>query len=45
MAYDAKNDLLIYEIDERLKKGENQLTLAVTDEVGNKSVLRMQIIY
>ena len=45
MAYDAKNDLLIYDFDERLKKGENQLMIKVTDEVGNTAVMRMQIVY
>lgn len=45
MAYDAKNDLLIYEFDERLKKGENQFTLQVTDKVGNTALLRMQFIH
>lgn len=45
MAYDAKNDLLIYELDERLKKGENELQITVKDAVGNKSVLQMKISY
>lgn len=35
MDYDAKNNLLFYEIDERMLKGENHFVLTVTDKVGN----------
>ncbi|MDT8393617.1 MAG: M23 family metallopeptidase [Bacteroidales bacterium] len=38
MEYDAKNDLLFYRIDERLKKGENNFRLIVTDNRGNEAV-------
>jgi hypothetical protein len=38
MEYDAKNDLLYYDIDERLNKGVvNSFTLLVTDMKGNES--------
>lgn len=36
--YDAKNNLLIYYIDERLKTGINKLKLVVSDNVGNEKV-------
>lgn len=36
--YDAKNDLLIYNIDKRLKTGSNKLKLVVSDNVGNEKV-------
>lgn len=38
MAYDAKNHLLTYEIDERMQKGKNIFKLEVIDNKGNKSV-------
>lgn len=37
MEYDAKNDLLFYDIDERMKKGINNFRLVVTDMKGNES--------
>jgi hypothetical protein len=37
MEYDAKNDLLFYDIDERMKKGTNSFKLVVTDVKGNES--------
>lgn len=36
--YDAKNKLLIYQIDEHIKEGHNTLDVIVTDMVGNKCV-------
>ena len=36
-AYDAKNDLLFYDVDEHLKKGKNKMEIVVTDAVGNES--------
>ena len=36
--YDAKNKLLIYQIDEHIKEGHNTLEVIVTDMVGNKCV-------
>ena len=35
-AYDAKNDLLFYDVDEYLKLGNNKMEVVVTDAVGNK---------
>lgn len=36
-AYDAKNDLLFYDVDEFLKYGNNKMEVVVTDGVGNKT--------
>lgn len=36
-AYDAKNDLLFYDVDEFLKYGNNKMEVVVTDAVGNKT--------
>lgn len=36
--YDAKNNLLIYQIDNHVKDGDNNLKLVVTDMVGNKNI-------
>ena len=36
--YDAKNKLLIYQIDDRIKKGHNKLEVIVTDMIGNQCV-------
>ena len=36
--YDAKNKLLMYQIDDHIKKGHNTLEVIVTDMLGNKSV-------
>lgn len=36
--YDAKNKLLIYQIDNHIKKGYNTLEVIVTDMLGNKCV-------
>lgn len=44
MDYDPKNELLVYEIDERTKKGSNQFSLLVEDQVGNKSVYQAILI-
>lgn len=43
MEYDVKNNLLFYEIDKRMKPGENAFELVVTDNVGNKSIYRKSI--
>lgn len=37
MDYDAKNNLLVYSFDDRMKKGKNILKLVVTDAVGNST--------
>ncbi len=36
--YDAKNNLLIYQIDNHIKKGHNTLEVIVTDMLGNKRI-------
>ena len=36
--YDAKNDLLIYQIDDHVKQGNNILKVVVTDMLGNEAV-------
>lgn len=36
--YDAKNKLLIYQVDNHVKKGHNKLDVIVTDMIGNKCV-------
>ena len=43
--YDAKNDLLYYEFDEKLKKGTNNVKVVVTDGVGNTKTLKTQVVY
>lgn len=37
MEYDAKNNLLIYNPDEWIQEGNNELIIKVTDGVGNTS--------
>lgn len=36
-AYDAKNNLLFYDVDEFLKLGKNKMEVVVTDAVGNET--------
>ena len=36
-AYDAKNDLLYYDVDQYLKKGKNKMEIVVSDAVGNET--------
>lgn len=36
-AFDPKNDLLFYEVDEYLKLGNNKMEIVVTDGVGNET--------
>lgn len=43
-AYDAKNDLLFYDVDEFLKYGNNKMEVVVTDAVGNKTSCTYNII-
>ena len=43
--YDAKNNLLYYEFDEKMKKGTNNVKVVVTDGVGNKKTLRVKAVY
>jgi hypothetical protein len=44
MDYDAKNDLLIYLIDERLLTGQNAFELVVTDGKGNRSSYKATLV-
>ena len=43
--YDAKNALLYYEFDEKIKKGTNNVKVVVTDGVGNKKTFRAKVVY
>lgn len=43
--YDAKNALLYYEIDDKIKAGTNNVKVVVTDGVGNKKTLTMKVVY
>ena len=43
--YDAKNALLYYEFDEKIKKGTNNVKVVVTDGVGNKKTLKVKVVY
>lgn len=43
-AYDAKNDLLFYDVDENLKMGNNKMEVVVTDAVGNETRRTYNII-
>ena len=43
-AYDAKNDLLYYDVDEFLKIGNNKMVVVVTDAVGNEKRCTYNII-
>ena len=41
--YDAKNDLLYYEVDSHLKAGENNLKIVVKDAVGNTTSKKVKL--
>ena len=43
--YDAKNALLYYEIDDKMKKGTNNVKVVVTDGVGNSKTLKLKVVY
>ena len=45
MEYDAKNNLLIYNFDDRLKKGKNKFTLKLKDALGNEANYEADVIY
>jgi hypothetical protein len=45
MEYDPKNDKLIYQIDDRMKKGKNQIRLEVKDAKENLAVFEAEIEY
>ena len=42
--YDAKNDLLYYEVDSHMKKGANTVKVVVKDAVGNKKTVRYHVV-
>ena len=44
MDYDAKNDLLVYEIDDHLKPGQNAFDLKVTDGKGNVGSYKVTLV-
>ena len=44
MDYDAKSNLLVYDIDERLVKGNNSFRLVVTDNAGNEAVFEKTLV-
>ena len=43
--YDAKNALLYYEFDDKIKAGTNKVKVVVTDGVGNKKTLNAKVVY
>ena len=43
--YDAKNALLYYEFDEKMKSGVNNVKVVVTDGVGNMKTLEAKVKY
>lgn len=42
--YDAKNNLLYYDIDDHMKAGQNNLKVVVRDDVGNEKVYKATLI-
>lgn len=44
MDYDPKNELLVYEIDDRTSQGSNLFKLVVVDHTGNRSEYRATLI-
>lgn len=44
MDYDAKNNLLLYEFDDRLNKGINHFRLKVVDNCGNETEYKCKIV-
>lgn len=43
--YDAKNALLYYEFDDRIKAGTNKVKVVVTDGAGNTKTLNVKVVY
>ncbi len=41
--YDAKNDLLYYEVDSHMKAGKNAVKVVVKDAVGNKTTKKVNV--
>lgn len=44
-AYDAKNDLIYYYFDEKVRKGTNKAVLLVKDKVGNIAEMKLNFVY
>ena len=42
--YDAKNALLYYDFDEKIKAGTNKVKVVVTDGVGNVKKLNLKVV-
>lgn len=42
--YDAKNDLLYYDVDSHMKRGNNTVKVVVKDAVGNKKTVRYHVV-
>jgi hypothetical protein len=45
MDYDAKNDLLTYDFDDKIVKGKNKLVVKVIDNCGNSKVFISEVSY
>jgi len=45
MEHDPKNNLLFYEVDERMQKGSNQFEIVVKDKCGNMNSYRAHLLY
>jgi murein DD-endopeptidase MepM/ murein hydrolase activator NlpD len=45
MEYDAKNNLLTYHFDDKLKKGENLFRIVVSDKLDNEAVYQAKLQY
>ncbi len=43
MAYDAKNNMLTYTMDERFPEGEHKFKLTVNDQVGNETIFETKL--
>ncbi|MCD4747701.1 MAG: M23 family metallopeptidase [Bacteroidales bacterium] len=45
MEYDAKNDLLVYNIDDKMSKGKNSFKLVVKDKKNNISQYKVDLVF
>jgi hypothetical protein len=45
MEYDAKNNLLVYNFDNRLKKGKNKFILKLKDALGNVTEYEADLVF
>ena len=43
MEYETKKELLFYQVDEHLKKGENIFSLTITDQMDNETIFTTTI--